>query len=95
MPYLCREIDRLLQTKPTDEVNVKYFKSKICQNYLILRNIPEPMSMKDKREAVLKQIQTMTNDRNEDDEVSGQPLLLSRCKLIANIMIAIYSKNLN
>ena len=61
-------------------------------NHLNLRNIPVPMSMKDKREAVLKHMQTMTNERNECEEVSGQPLLLGMCELLANTMTAIDSK---
>ena len=61
----------------------------MCQNYLNLRNIPVPMSTKDKREAVLKHMQTITSERNECEEVSGQPLLLGMHKLLANIMTVI------
>ena len=68
----------------------------MCQNYLNLRNILVPMSIKDKREAVLKYMQTMTNERNECEGVSGQPLLLGIHELLVNIMTAIDSKkNLN
>ena len=70
LPYLCRNMDSLLTTNSMDETNAKDYKSKMCKNYLNLRNLQVPNALKEKREAVLKNMQILINDRNECDKVS-------------------------
>ena len=64
----------------------------MCRNYLLSRNLDVPNAIKEKREAVLKHMQSMKNEMNEFNKLSIQPLICSIYKLVANIMTAVETR---
>ena len=87
--YIFRNMDRHISEKNHNNVNIKNYNSKMCRNYLLLRNLDVPNTIKEKREAVLKHMQLMKNEMNEFNKLSIQPLICSIYKLVANIMTAV------
>ena len=92
MCYILRYLDIYIFKKNHTNVNIKDFNSKMCKNYLLLRNLEVPNKIADKREAVFKHKQSMKNDSIDHNKLSAQPLICGLYKLIANIMTAVDSK---
>ena len=92
LPYILRNVDRYIAEKNQDDINIKDYNSKRCKNYLLLRNLKVPNTIKEKREAVLKHMKSMKNEINECDKISIQPVVCSIYKLVANIMTAVDSR---
>ena len=86
--HIFRMMDILVAKKNNSKINVKNHNSKMCKNCLLLRNIDVPNAIKEKREAVLKHMQSMKSEFNDFNKTSLQPLVCSICKLVANIMTA-------
>ena len=58
-------MDMFIEAKSKEEININDYSSKTCKNYLLLCNLLVPLTIKQKREAVLKNKQSISND-NED-----------------------------
>ena len=74
--------------KNHNDVSIKDYTSKTRMNYLLLRNLDIPSTIKEKKEAVLKHRQLMKNELNALKKLSIQSLIHSVCKLVASVMIA-------
>jgi len=86
--HIFRLLDILIAKKNNNRTNVKNYTPTMCKNYLLLRNIDVPKTIKEKREAVMKHMQSMKNEFNDFNKTSLQPLVISIYKLVAHIMTA-------
>ena len=55
-------MDMFIEAKSKEEINVNDYSSKMSKNYLLLCNLLVPSTINQKREAVLKHKQSISND---------------------------------
>ena len=59
---------------------------------MLIRNIKVPSTLKDKREAVVNHMQSIKDEIKDNYNTSFQPVIYSLCKLVANLMTSVDSK---
>ena len=92
MPYIFRYADRFFERKNHDNVNINNYNAKRCKNYLLMRNLKVPSTIKDKREAVVNHMQSIKDEIKDNYNISFQPVICSHYKLVANLMTSVDSK---
>ena len=92
MPCVFRYADRFFERKNQDNININNCNAKRCKNYLLMRNLKVPSKIKDKREAVINHMQSIKDEIKDNCNMSFQPVIHSLCKLVANLMTAVDSK---
>ena len=70
MACIFRNIDKYIVEKNYNDINIKDYNSKRCENYLLLRNLKVLDKIKEKRDAVLKHMQSKKNKINEYNQIS-------------------------